>query len=457
MPFDADTRKRLDDAQTGSESQDNPKKIAVVGSGVSGLSAAWLLSQQHHVVVYEADDRLGGHANTVRASTSQGDVNVDAGFIVFNEPNYPNLTALFSHLGVETENSCMSFAVSMDEGRFEYSGRTLSSVFANRLNAVSPSFWRMLGDVKRFHQKAKSALAANDGADCSLRDFITQNGFSKSFVRYFLEPMAAAIWSTPSNDILDYPAASFFQFFDNHGLLQVLNMPVWRTVTGGSISYVDKISRDFRGHARLKTPVARIVRESSFVRVVDDKGESEAFDDVVIATHADDALRLIEGPTEAEQSILGAFPYQYNKAVMHTDRTLMPRRKRAWASWNYLGSEAENGAAVTYWMNQLQNLHQYDDIFVTLNPSVKLRDENTIAEFQYAHPMFNLETDRAQHQLWSLQGVGGVWYCGAHFGSGFHEDGIQSGLAVAEALAEVRRPWSVAGESSRIRLPSVAA
>ncbi len=427
------------------------RRIAVIGSGVSGLSAAWLLSSAHEVVLFERDRRLGGHANTVTLKLDGEETPVDAGFIVFNEPNYPNLTALFAHLGLETEESCMSFAASMRGGEMEYSGQSLSSVFANRANAVSPRFWRMLGEIVRFHREARSALGAG-GDGRSLRDFVAENRYSDTFVRDFLQPMASAIWSTPSDDILDFPALSFFQFFDNHGLLQVMDLPIWHTVSGGSVRYVEQLAAPLRASARLSAPVQAVTRVSGGVKVTAYGGEPELFDAVVIASHADAALSMLTDADDQERRVLGAFAYQSNTAYVHFDEAQMPKRRRAWASWNYIAEE--KGAGVSYWMNRLQNLRCSRNVFVTLNPPRPVRDDLIAAEFSYDHPMFDLAAAAAQKELWSLQGRGGVWFCGAHFGHGFHEDGLQSGLAVAEALGGVRRPWSVANESGRIHLPA---
>ncbi len=437
------------DAESGAPQA--KKRIAVIGSGVAGLSAAWLLSSAHDVIVYERDTRLGGHANTVNVDIDGEETPVDAGFIVYNEPNYPNLTALFDHLGLETEESCMSFAASMRGGALEYSGQTLSSVFANRANAVSPRFLRMLGEIVRFHREARKALKSG-GEERSLRDFVARNRYSATFVRDFLQPMASAIWSTPSDDILDFPAFSFFQFFDNHGLLQVLNLPIWHTVSGGSARYVEKLAAPIRHSARLSAPVAAVTRSPAGVRVVDGNGREDVFDAAVIAAHADAALAMLADADAVEQRVLGAFSYQSNTAYLHFDEGQMPKRRRAWASWNYVG---EDGAAgVTYWMNRLQNLTCRRDVFVSLNPPRPVRDDLIVAEFSYDHPMFDLAAGAAQKELWSLQGRGGVWFCGAHFGHGFHEDGLQAGLAVAEALGGVRRPWAVPDESGRIHLPA---
>ncbi|HBK92774.1 MAG TPA: NAD/FAD-binding protein [Parvularcula sp.] len=423
-------------------------RIAVVGSGVSGLAAAWLLSKAHEVVVYEKDRRLGGHANTVEVDTPAGPVGVDAGFIVFNKPNYPNLTALFEHLGVSVEETNMSFAASIDDGRIEYSGQGLASVFANRESVCSPSHWSMICDLLRFNREARAAVEDGLDEEMTLGAFLVRHRYSKAFVDRFLAPMAAAIWSTPSLDILEYPAASLFRFYANHGLLQVANNPRWNTVSGGSRVYVEKISATMPAAARLGSGAARIARGSGGVIVTDAQGHADRFDHVVLATHADAALAMIERPTTREEALLKAFRYQPNRAVVHSDSALMPKRRRVWSSWNYMGGEG--APSVSYWMNRLQNLRCVEDIFVTLNPARPPREDAVIAAFDYDHPMFNVEAMRAQRELWSLQGDGGIWFCGAHFGAGFHEDGLQAGLAVAEDLGGVARPWTVPNDSGRI-------
>ncbi len=441
MAFDARSR-------AAAPSRGGRLRIAVIGSGISGLSAAWLLSGGHEVILYERDRRLGGHANTIDVSAGGETVPVDAGFIVFNKPNYPNLTALFAALGVAVESTDMSFAASLDGGRIEYSGRNASAIFANRASLVSPSHWAMLADILRFNRDAKSAMRRGLDDRVTLGQFVEQRAYSSAFIRRFLEPMASAIWSTPSQRILDYPASSLFRFYANHGLLQTTNIPRWSTVAGGSRVYVDRISAPLRLAARLGAGVASVARTSEGVIVTDERGWSDCFDDVVIATHADRALTILGDATTRERALLSAFVYQRNRAVVHFDASQMPTRRRAWASWNYLGGRS--AASVTYWMNLLQNFECDRDIFVTLNPATKIADEDVIAAFDYDHPMFNIEAGKAQKDLWSLQGRGGVWFCGAYFGSGFHEDGLQAGLAVAEDLGGVRRPWTVANESSRI-------
>lgn len=421
-------------------------RVAVIGSGISGLSAAWLLAKEHDVALFEASGRIGGHSNTVDVPLPGGrTVPVDAGFIVYNEPAYPNLTALFAHLGVATENACMSFGASLRGGALEYAGKTLSSVFAMRRNALNPSYWGMLRDITRFHCDARAALAAGLPHSVSLCEFVRERRYGAAFARDFLAPMASAIWSTPSENILDYSAIAFLKFYDNHGLLQVLNLPTWRTVSGGARRYVEAMLKDYRGETRLRAPVRCVTRKAGGVLV-----DGEAFDACLVAAHANDALALLNAPDDEDRAILGAFRYNENKAYVHFDAAQMPRRRRVWSSWNYVGDGARSSA--TYWMNRLQNLDCAEDVFVTLNPARPIDPSKIVAAFDYTHPMFDLGAATAQRELWRLQGKGGVWFAGAHFGQGFHEDGLQAGLAAAEDLGSVRRPWTVPDESGRIHL-----
>jgi predicted NAD/FAD-binding protein len=423
---------------------DRRLRVAVVGSGVSALSCAWLLSQRHEVVLYEKADRLGGHTNTVTVAGEGDAVDVDTGFIVFNDVTYPNLTALFQHLGVASRATDMSFAVSVEEGGFEYSAPGL---FAQRRNLLRPRLWSMLAEIMRFYRKAPADLARLRDHDLTLGDYLSRNGYSAAFRDDHLLPMAAAVWSSPAGTLLDYPAASFIRFCDNHGLLRLTGRPVWRTVEGGSRTYVEALLRASDIEVRLGAGVTSIRRRTGAVEIRDATGGVDLFDHVVVGSHADQALAMLHEPTADEAEVLGAFRYSRNLAVLHTDAGLMPRRRRAWSSWNYIG--AEGGLCVTYWMNKLQGLPGAD-LFVTLNPPRPPAPDTLLRSELYEHPIFDPAAIRAQKRLWSLQGQGGVWFCGAHFGAGFHEDGLQSGLAVAEQLGGVRRPWSVPDESGRI-------
>ncbi|MEN5169365.1 NAD(P)/FAD-dependent oxidoreductase [Brevundimonas pondensis] len=424
---------------------DRPLKIAVVGSGVAALSSAWLLSQRHVVTLYEKADRLGGHSHTVRAGTVTGEMAVDTGFICFNDATYPNLIALFTHLGVETRATDMSFAVSLDDGRFEYAAPGL---FAQRRNVLRPRFWSMLSEILRFYREAPTDLIGLSDPDLTLGGYLKRQGFSEAFRDDHLLPMAAAIWSSPAHTLMNYPAEAFIRFCSNHGLLKLVGRPLWRTVEGGSRVYVERLAREI-GDVRLNRGVTAVRRVEQGVMVHDSRGGVERFDHVVIGAHADQALAMLADPTAGEKEVLGAFRYSRNLTVLHTDAGLMPQRRRAWSSWNYIG--AEDGLCVTYWMNRLQGLPG-QDLFVTLNPPRPPRPDTLLRSELYEHPVFNPAAIQAQKQLWSLQGQGGVWFCGAHFGAGFHEDGLQSGLAVAEQLGGVRRPWSVENESGRIHL-----
>lgn len=426
-----------------------PLKVAVVGSGVAALSCAWLLAQRHRVTLYEKAERLGGHSNTVTAATPQGEVPVDTGFICFNDATYPNLIALFEHLGIATRATDMSFAVSLDQGRFEYAAPGL---FAQRRNLLRPRFWSMLSEILRFYRQAPEDLSALTDPQLTLGDYLKRQGFSEAFRDDHLLPMAAAIWSSPAHTLMDYPAEAFIRFCGNHGLLKLVGRPPWRTVEGGSRVYVERLAEAIPD-IRLDRGVTAVRRTGEGVVVHDSQGGVERFDHVVIGAHADQALGMIAAPTSREREVLGAFRYSRNLTVLHTDQSLMPRRRRAWASWNYIG--ADDGLCVTYWMNRLQGL-QGPDLFVTLNPPRPPRPDTLLRSELYEHPIFNPAAIQAQKQLWSLQGQGGVWFCGAHFGAGFHEDGLQSGLAVAEQLGAVRRPWTVEDESGRIHLPPSA-
>lgn len=424
--------------------------IAVIGSGISGLSAAWLLSKRHDVTVFEASNRIGGHSNTVEFESEAGPIVVDTGFIVYNEITYPNLTAMFQMLGVPTAPSDMSFAVSLDSGAYEYSGGTGFGLFAQKSNLASLRFWSMMRDLMRFYRNAPRDLAMMGGI--SLDDYLSHNGYGRAFRDDHLYPMAAAIWSTPAMRVGTYPAANFVRFCCNHGLLKLWKRPVWRTVKGGSREYVTRMTSRFADRIRLSTPVKAVQRGSEGVELTDACGGRHIFDDVVIATHADQALRMLEDASGEERRILGAFRYTRNEAVLHGDPAQMPVRRAAWSSWNYI-ADARCGPSqpsITYWMNRLQPLGAAPPTFVTLNPRRALREETIICREVYEHPVFDLDTDRAQKELWSLQGVRNTWFCGAFFGSGFHEDGIQAGLAVAEDLGGSRRPWQVAHESARI-------
>ncbi|MES2343335.1 MAG: FAD-dependent oxidoreductase [Pseudomonadota bacterium] len=427
-----------------------PFRIAVVGGGIAGLSAAWLLGERHQVTVFEAEGRLGGHANTVEAIGPKGPVPVDTGFIVYNAPNYPNFTALLAHLRVESQAADMALSVSLDDGAFEYSS---GAIFAQKRNLFSARFWGMLRDVARFYRQGPRDLAALEAPLTSLDDYLVEKGYCQAFRDDHLIPQAAAIWSTPLAAIRDYPAASLIRFFQNHGMMKIFGRGAWRTVTGGSRSYVARLTEAFAGEVRTGVRVVSIRRDAQGVELRDSTGHAERFDQVVIATHGDHALRLLDDASPQEQRLLGAFKYSRNLAVLHTDVSLMPKRRGAWTSWNHIGRRAAPGeGCVTYWMTRLQSLKNAPDLFVTLNPTKAIAPEAVVHTDVYEHPLFDAGAIAAQREIWSLQGVRRTWFCGSYFGHGFHEDALQSGLAVAEALGGAPRPWTVEGESGRIHL-----
>jgi predicted NAD/FAD-binding protein len=423
------------------------------------MAAAWLLSQCHSVTVYEQSERIGGHSNTVEATGPEGPIPVDTGFIVYNEVNYPNLVALFRHLEVPSTASQMSFSASIDDGALEYCSAGLTGLFAQARNLVRPRFWCMLTDIWRFYRTGGRLLDRPDGEDFSLGEYLDREQFSHAFVYDHLLPMGAAIWSTTVGDMRDHPAAAFVRFFRNHGLLQVSGRPCWRTVAGGSREYVRRLTACYADRIRIGSKVASVRRLRGGAVVVDAHGRASLFDHVVIAAHADEALAMLADPTPAEQELLGAFRYTRNRAVLHQDSALMPKRRRVWSSWNYLSRgnhDDRRQVCISYWMNALQGLDHRVPLFVTLNPYRDPHPAKTLRELDYSHPSYDHRAIGAQKRLWELQGVQGTWFCGSYFGAGFHEDGLQAGLAVAEALGGVRRPWDVPDASCRIHLPEPA-
>ena len=430
--------------------------IAVIGGGISGLSAAWLLAQRHDVTLFEQAQTLGGHAPTVDVETADGVAPVDTGFIVYNARNYPNLTALFETLGVETHPTTMTFALSFDDSRYEYSGSAINGFFGQPRNLLRPRHWRLLADIARFFRTADERVRRYP-ADTALGGFLAQEGYSCVFTEDHIVPMGAAIWSTRMADMLGFPARAFVDFYANHGMLQFRDRPRWRTVAGGSRNYVMRLAEDGGFAVQPGCPVRRVYRHPDAVHVEDEGGVVRRFDHVVIATHADQALRLLVDPDGAERSHLGAFRYQVNRGTLHRDPQWMPARRRLWSSWNYLKREdgVETGLSVTYWMNALQGqaLGSEPDLFLTLNPPRPVDPSAVVQYYEYEHPVFDARAITMQRTLWSLQGRRRTWFCGSYFGSGFHEDGLQSGLWVAEQLGGVRRPWRVADESGRIVLP----
>ena len=428
-------------------------RIAVVGSGIAGLSCAWLLSQRHDVTLIEADHRLGGHAHTVDVGTGAHKQAIDTGFIVSNTWTYPNFTALMDYLDQDMVETPMTFSVSMDKRRYEYSGDHLGTLIGRPRQWLDPRHWRMMADLVRFYRSAqddaKTALA-----ELTLGEYLQTAGYGEAFMRRHILPIAGAIWSSTPDQIAAYPFKAFIDFFANHQLFILGKRPDWRTVKGGSREYVEKLVADGKFETRLGAPVKRIMRHMHNVDVELAHGETLNFDHVVLATHADQALRLLDGPSEDERSLLSPFQTSDNTAYLHRDESLMPQTRRFWSAWNYCGHQngREEKLSVTYWMNALQKLQSPTQHFVSLNPPVLPHENMLDGIYSYRHPIFNAATLQAQKRLWSLQGVKRTWFCGAWFGAGFHEDGLQAGLAVAEQLGGLVRPWDVAAPSGRIHV-----
>lgn len=418
-------------------------RVAIVGAGIAGNAAAWALADAHDVVLYEKEPRLGGHSHTVDIDYDGRAIAVDTGFIVYNELNYPNLTALFDALGVPTKASDMSFGLSLDGGAFEWSGKTIGSLFAQRRNMLDLSYLWMLREVLRFNKLCRADRAAGKLGGLSLGAWLDGHGLSRRFRDDYLVPMAAAIWSTPAAQVLDFPAESFIAFFDNHKLID-MDRPVWRTVEGGSRTYVEAISRH-KGEIRKATPVVSVERDADGVTIVDANGGRDRFDAVVMAAHTDETLKMLAEPTPAERATLGAIAYRPNDVILHRDERLMPKRKAVWSAWNYLGSRRDPEAAgrdvaVTYWMNALQGIADDRPLFITLNPPFQPDPAKVFGRFNYSHPQFDGPALAAQRSLPALQGSNRTWFAGAWTGYGFHEDGLSSGLSAAESLGGVA-PW----------------
>jgi len=413
-------------------------KIAIVGAGVSGLVAAHVLQPHHDVTLFEANDYAGGHTHTVRAETDGGAWYVDTGFIVHNDRNYPNFQRLLTRLGVATQQSEMSFGVSDLAGAFEYNGASPNGLYAQRRHLVTPWFQRMVADLVRFNREARALLASPnpDPAHPSLRAWLEERRYSQAFVERLIVPQAAAVWSADPRQLWSFPARFLVEFFDNHGMLGFRDRPQWRTIAGGSRRYVEAIVRRLgERRVRLATPIRSIERHAEHVELTPRRGEPLRFDHVVIATHSDQALRMLIDASDREHELLGAFPYQRNDVTLHTDRGLLPRRRRAWASWNYHLLDGDPGRpTVTYLMNRLQRLDADRELLVTLNRDADVRPEHVLDRFRYDHPVFTSAGVAAQRRRHELDGVPRTSYCGAYWGWGFHEDGVVSALRACERL-----------------------
>ncbi len=415
-------------------------KLAIVGAGVSGLTSAWLLSRSHDITVFEAADWIGGHTHTVDVERDGRSWPIDTGFIVFNDRTYPGFCRLLQQLEVETLESSMSFSVRCEATGLEYNGTSLDTLFAQRRNLVNIRFLRMIRDILRFNRDAKEWLASGR-TDSTVDEFLERGRYSTGFIDQYLVPMAAAVWSSPPGAIGAYPARFLLGFFANHGFLEVDRRPTWSVIRGGSKSYVAKLLEPLAGRVRASTPVQTVRRHERYVELELPNGRTERFDGVVLSTHSDQALELLADPSEAETEVLAALPYQANEVVLHTDSSVMPKSRRAWASWNYHlrpdDRSPEHPVAVTYWMNHLQRLEAPTDFFVTLNRTEEISPQSVLRRFIYHHPVFTAEGIAAQARRDEISGLERrTWYCGAYWRNGFHEDGVDSALAVCSQLGE---------------------
>ena len=412
-------------------------KIAIVGSGIAGLTSSYLLNRKHDISVFEAADWIGGHTHTVDVNLAGRDYAIDTGFIVFNDWTYPNFIKLLGQLGVGFKPTEMSFSVHDPQTRTEYNGNNLNSLFAQRRNLLSPTFWGMLRDILRFNREALADLESQRiDPHTTLGDYLQSRAYGQRFIDHYIVPMGAAIWSMSLADMLAFPLQFFVRFFKNHGLLSVSNRPQWCVIEGGSSSYIEPLTASFHERIRLSCAVHRVERDEQGVTVHSAAG-SERFDKVIFACHSDQALKMLAQPSAAEQQILGALPYAENDVVLHTDTRLLPDRKLAWASWNYrLGGGKQQLAAVTYDMNILQGIESDTTFCVSLNQTDAIDPNKILARYTYSHPQYSLAGVEAQGRWEELNGANNSWFCGAYWANGFHEDGVVSGLRVAAAFGE---------------------
>lgn len=410
-------------------------RIAVVGAGVSGLTAALVLARRHDVALFEANDYAGGHANTVRVAGDDGPVPVDTGFIVYNKLNYPNLCRLFDQLGVESEKSDMSFSVHCETSGLEYNGTSLNKLFGQRRNLARPAFWRMVTGILRFNRRAVQDLDSGLSDEITVDEYLSRNNYPDTFVRHYLMPLGAALWSCDTATFGSFPMRFVIEFLHNHRMLQVEGRPAWRTVSGGSRAYIDKLLAQFPGRIHLSAPVRAVERSARSVTVHLNGGGCEAFDEVVLATHADQSSRMVRQAGSREREILAMFPYRRNRVTLHTDTTVLPRRRHVWAAWNYrIPAASSSRTSVTYNMNILQNLPGRRTWCVSLNPDTPIDEARVLRRIDYDHPMFLPGRDAAQRDHAAMVRRDRVSYCGAYWGYGFHEDGVRSALNVCAAF-----------------------
>lgn len=412
-------------------------KIAIIGSGISGLTAAYLLNRKHDVTIFEANDYIGGHTHTHKVNIDGKKYSVDTGFIVYNERTYPNFIKLLDLLNVERQLSTMGFSVKSISKDYEYAGESLNSLFAKRSNIFRFGFLRMLYEMYHFGKKADSSGIGLD-ASVTLGDYLKKEKYSGEFINYFIIPMGAAIWSTPANKVLNMPAYFFIKFFYNHGMLETINRPNWWVIKNGSSEYIKKIIRGFENKINLSTPVKTVARKNEGIEIrLAKKEETQKFDSVIFATHSDQALEMLENPTDTEKDILSSIPYQKNEVLLHTDSSVLPRRKLSWASWNYqLDSDPALPVVLTYNMNILQSINCKETLCVTLNDHNSVDETKILKKITYHHPLFNVKSIEAQKRKSEISGVNNTHYCGAYWRNGFHEDGVVSALDVCKDFGE---------------------
>jgi predicted NAD/FAD-binding protein len=409
-------------------------KIAIVGTGISGLTSAYLLSRNHDIHVFEANNYIGGHTNTIQVKEGTRTIPVDTGFIVFNENNYPNLCELFNTLGVESRDSDMSFSVHCEKTGLEYNGTDLNRLFSQRKNVFNPNFLRMLKDIMRFHKHAPEALKENLPDTITVSEFAANYQYSKKFIEYYLVPLGASLWSCPADKFRQFPIKFVLEFLDNHCMLQVNDRPQWKTVVGGSSQYIAPLTKSYSDKIYLNNAVSKVVRKNNKVELFFANGESDIFDEIIMATHADTSRRLVSNLDSEEQGFLDLFEYQNNEAILHTDISVLPKKKRTWASWNYRISTTENRhVEVTYNMNMLQGIDSEHTYNVSLNQSQDIDSDKIIKRILYHHPVFQPGRDFVQTQHYKMIRRRGISYCGAYWGFGFHEDGVRSAVAIGEA------------------------
>lgn len=411
-------------------------KIAIVGTGISGLTAAYLLQHEHDITVFESEDRLGGHTATMDVSVAGKQYAIDTGFIVYNDWTYPNFIRLMDSLGVSSKPTEMSFSVSCDGSGLEYGGNNLNTLFAQRRNLLKPSYWKMIRDILRFNKEAVIDLesGAIDEA-MTLGDYLQAKGYGKTFINQYLIPMGSAIWSASTSSMLEFPLLFFVRFFKNHGLLSVNNRPQWRVIKGGSSAYLKPLTQGFADKIRLASAVIKVRRLEGCVELDLLNGSTEQFDQLILACHSDQALALLEDCSATENTILKAMPYQQNEVVLHTDDRLLPKKNLAWSSWNYwLRAEHQSRAVLTYDMNILQGFDAPQTFCVTLNATDAIDPNKILGRYNYSHPVFSLASLAAAQRWQEINGVNKTWFCGAYWANGFHEDGVVSGIKVAKAL-----------------------